>query len=141
VAQTYTIGRLAAAAGVNVETVRYYQRRRLIAEPARPSSGARRYGEEDAERLRFIKRSQEMGFTLSEVENLLDLRERRSCEATRELAAAKLEIIDKRIQELRKLRKELAGLVAECEVTADDSDCPIIERLASDGARLARSRS
>ena len=139
-AQTYTIGRLAAAAGVNVETIRYYQRRKLIAEPVRPASGARRYREEDAHRLRFIKRSQAMGFTLSEVESLLDLRDQRSCEATRELAVKKLEDVDARIQELRKLRKELAGLVAECKVTRDNSNCPIIERLASDGPELIRGR-
>jgi MerR family mercuric resistance operon transcriptional regulator len=132
VAPTYTIGRLAAAAGVNVETVRYYQRRQLIAEPLRPALGARRYCEDDVERLRFIKRSQAMGFTLSEIESLLELRDRRSCDTTRELAVAKLEAIVTRIQELRKLRKELAGLVAECNVTGDDSNCPIIERLASD---------
>lgn len=139
-ARTYTIGQLAAAARVNVETVRYYQRRKLVAEPARPPSGARRYGDEDAQRLRFIKRSQAMGFTLSEVESLLELRERRSCEATRELAVAKLEVIDARIQALRKLRKELTGLVAECDLTADDSDCPIIECLASNRVDPARGR-
>jgi len=129
--RSYTIGQLAAAAGVNVETIRYYQRRKLIAEPARPASGARRYGDEDAERLGFIRRAQGMGFTLAEIESLLSLRSRRSCQATRELAATKLEMVDTRIRELRHLRKALAGLVAECDVNVDDSSCPIIERLVS----------
>jgi MerR family mercuric resistance operon transcriptional regulator len=63
--QSYTIGRLAAAAGVHVETIRYYQRSKLVPEPARPAGGVRRYTESDAERLRFIKRAQMMGFTLA----------------------------------------------------------------------------
>jgi MerR family mercuric resistance operon transcriptional regulator len=129
--RSYTIGQLAAAAGVNVETVRYYQRRKLMTEPARPASGARRYGDQDAERLRFIKRAQAMGFTLAEIGSLLNLRARRSCHATRELASGKLEMVDSRIRQLRQLRKQLAELVAECEVNMDDSSCPIIERLVS----------
>lgn len=130
-ARTYTIGQLAAAAGVNVETIRYYQRRKLIPQPARPLGSARRYTDADAQRLRFIKRAQVMGFALTEIESLLDLRARRSCRTTRELAAAKLQFIDGRIRELRHLRRELTGLVAECDVNVDESSCPIIERLAS----------
>ena len=129
--QSYTIARLAAAAGVHVETIRYYQRRRLVPEPPRPASGVRRYTDADAERLRFIKRAQAMGFTLAEISNLLRLRSRRSCRATRDLAAAKLQIVDSRIEELRQLRKELAGLIVECDANADETTCPVIERLAS----------
>lgn len=127
--QSYTIARLAAAAGVHIETVRYYQRRRLVPEPQRPLVGVRRYTDADAERLRYIKRAQAMGFTLKEIESLLNLRTRRSCRATRELAATKLHVIDARIRELRQLRKELAGLVADCDANAQDSTCPTIERL------------
>lgn len=130
-ARTYTIGQLAAAAGVNVETIRYYQRRKLIAEPARPASGARRYSEGDAESVRFIKRAQAMGFTLAEIDSLLSLRARRSCHATRDLAAAKLNLVDARIRELRQLRRGLARLVSECDVNVDEASCPIIDRLAS----------
>jgi MerR family mercuric resistance operon transcriptional regulator len=132
VARTYTIGRLAAAAGVNVETVRYYQRRGLMPEPSRPPGGTRRYREAEARRLRFIKRAQLMGFALNEVENLLDLWTRRSCRTTRELAAAKLRSVDARIRDLRRLRKELAALVAQCDTNASDSDCPILDRLGRD---------
>jgi MerR family transcriptional regulator, mercuric resistance operon regulatory protein len=135
VAQTYTISRLAAAASVNVETVRYYQRRRLMPEPARPRSGTRLYTDADAQRLRFIKRAQLMGFALAEIENLLDFRARRSCRTTRDLAASKLQSVDARIRELRQLRKELATLVAECDTNVNDSNCPIIDRLASEDLR------
>jgi MerR family mercuric resistance operon transcriptional regulator len=86
---------------------------------------------ERAERLRFIKRAQAMGFTLAEIANLLRLRTRRSCRATRGLAATKLEIVDSRIRELRQLRKELASLIADCDANADDTACPVIERLTS----------
>lgn len=128
--QPYTIARLAAAAGVHVETIRYYQRRKLIPRPIPPLGGIRRYTETDAERLRFIKRAQAMGFTLIEIENLLKLRTRRSCHATRELAATKLRIVDGRIRELRHLRSELAVLIASCDANPVDSTCPVIERLA-----------
>jgi MerR family mercuric resistance operon transcriptional regulator len=127
----YTIARLAAAAGIHVETVRYYQRLRLVPEPARPLGGIRRYTERDADRLRFIKRAQTMGFTLAEVANLLDLQKRRSCHATRELAASKLRDLDVRIRELRCLRTELAGLIADCDANPRDTRCPVIQRLAS----------
>jgi MerR family transcriptional regulator, mercuric resistance operon regulatory protein len=128
---SFTIARLASAAGVNIETVRYYQRRGLMPEPQRPPGGVRRYARADAERLRFIRRAQAMGFTLGEIENLLRLRARRSCRATRDLAATKLQLIDRRISELRKLRRELARVVAECDANTQDSVCPAIDRLAS----------
>ncbi|MGH8132286.1 MAG: MerR family DNA-binding protein, partial [Steroidobacteraceae bacterium] len=125
----YTIAGVAAAAGVHVETVRYYQRLRLVPEPPRPLGGVRRYAEADADRLRFIKRAQAMGFALAEIDSLLALQKRRSCHATRKLAASKLELVDARIRELRDLRKELAGLIAACDANAEDDRCPVIERL------------
>jgi MerR family mercuric resistance operon transcriptional regulator len=124
-----TIGTLAAAGGVNIETVRYYQRRGLLAQPVRPRGGVRRYAQADAERLRFIKRAQAMGFTLTEIASLLTLQTRRSCRATRELAAAKLQVVDARIHELRHLRGEIARLVADCDANAEDTRCPVMERL------------
>lgn len=129
---TYTIARLAAAAGVHVETIRYYQRLRLVPEPPRPLGAIRRYTEADVDRLRFIKRAQAMGFTLAEIVSLLALQGlRRSCRATRELAVDKLAFVDARIRELRHLRKELAELIAGCDANAEDAACPVIERLAS----------
>ena len=92
-----------------------------------------RYGAEDADRLRFIKRAQAMGFTLAEVENLLKLRTRRSCRSTRELAESKLEVVNARIRELRRLRKELVVLIADCEANTEDTHCPAIDRLGQRG--------
>jgi len=129
--RTYTIARLAAAAGVHVETIRYYQRLKLAPEPPRPVGGIRRYGEADADRLRFIKRAQAMGFTLEEIRSLISLQARRSCRATRDLAATKLRIVDARIRELRHLRKELAGLIADCDANIEDTTCPVIQRLTA----------
>jgi len=125
----YTIAGLARAAGVHVETIRYYQRRRLVPEPKRPTRGIRRYNESDAERLRFIKRAQGMGFRLREMTGLLRLKDHRSCHATQELAAAKLRELDARIDELHSLRMELAGLINECTSNTDDTCCPVIDRL------------
>ena len=128
---SYTIARLAGAAGVHIETIRYYQRLKLVPEPLRPVGSIRRYSEADAERLRFIKRAQVMGFTLAEIRSLITLQTRRSCRATRELAATKLRLVDARIRELRDLRKELAGLVADCDANTQDTQCPVIQRLAA----------
>lgn len=130
-AGAYTIARLATAAGVHVETIRYYQRLKLVQNPPRPPGGIRRYGEADVERLRFIKRAQAMGFTLAETARLLTLQERRSCGATRELAASKLRLVDGRLRALRALRRELAQLVAACDANTQQGDCPVIQRLAS----------
>jgi MerR family mercuric resistance operon transcriptional regulator len=124
-----TIGALAAAAGVNVETIRYYQRRGLVAQPTRPRGGVRHYGQRDAERLRFIKRAQAMGFTLTEIASLLRLQMHPSCHATRELAAAKLQVVDARIGELRRLRREIARLIADCDANIEEAHCPVIDRL------------
>src|SRR5579885_1026192 len=129
----YTIAALAGAAGVNVETVRYYQRRGLMPEPERPAGGVRRYGSEEVERLRFIKRAQGVGFTLKEVQTLLGLRARQSCRATRDLAAAKLEDIDGRIRDLRLLRRELVHWIAACDANRQNVACPVIERLGAPG--------
>lgn len=127
----YTISSLAAAAGVHVETIRYYQRLRLMPEPARPPGSIRHYSAADADRLRFIKRAQAMGFTLAEVTGLLAGQQHISCHATRDLAAAKLRLLDGRIRELRDLRRELAGLVAKCDANTQDGQCPVMDRLAT----------
>ena len=128
--ESFTIAKLAHSAGVHVETVRYYQRLRLIPKPTRPARGVRRYTSRDAERLRFIKRAQAMGFSLGEMSALLQLKERRSCRATHELAKGKLEAIDVQIRNLRRLRAELSELIAECAKNTDDATCPVIDRLA-----------
>lgn len=133
---SYTIAGLAGAAGVHIETIRYYQRLKLVPEPPRPTGGIRRYNNADAERLRFIKRAQVMGFTLEEIRSLIALQARRSCRDTRELAATKLRLVDARIRELRDLRKELAGLVADCDANTQNAQCPVIQRLATRASKV-----
>jgi MerR family transcriptional regulator, mercuric resistance operon regulatory protein len=126
---SFTISGLAAAAEVSIETVRYYQRRGLLHEPARPPGGVRRYASAEVDQLRFIKRAQAMGFTLEEIRNLLKLRTQNACHATRALAVTKLRLIDTNIRELQQLREELAQLVTACDANAGESHCPVIERL------------
>jgi MerR family transcriptional regulator, mercuric resistance operon regulatory protein len=127
-----TIGRLAEAAGVNVETIRYYQRRGLMAEPDKPLSGQRRYDRDAAKRVRFIKRAQVLGFTLEEIGGLLELDEARACAETRELAAHKLEVIKDKLVALEAMRKALTGLLRQCDRGAMKGNCPIIHALAAD---------
>ena len=128
--QIYTIGQLAAEAGVNVETIRYYQRRRLLPKPTRVFGRTRRYGGAEVARLRFIKCAKRLGFTLREIDELLELLEPMSCSRTRSIAAAKLQQVDERIRELQRLRKEFKALLAACDANSDESRCPIIERFA-----------
>lgn len=127
-----SIGRLAARAGVNVETVRYYQRRGLLAEPGKPSRGHRRYPAELVNRLRFIKRAQMLGFTLEEITGLLRLDEAHACAETRDLAARKLELIEAKLADLGSMREALVGLVRQCDALDRAGACPIIRALATD---------
>lgn len=126
---TYSISRLAASAGVHVETIRYYQRRGLLAEPKRAFGSMRRYSEADAEQVRFIKRAQGIGFTLDEITSLLDLRSGASCEDMRSIADSKLRMIEERIAELNVLRDELVHWIADCDANETDSECPVIGHL------------
>jgi len=120
-----TIGGLANAAGVGVETVRYYQRRGLLAEPARPHGEVRRYGEPDVKRLRFIRSAQSAGFTLAEIKELLDLDASDDRARARELAQARVAAIDGKIAELTQARDALAGLATACARKRGGA-CPII---------------
>ena len=127
-----TIGKLADAAGVNIETIRYYQRRGLLDEPPKPLGGHRRYSVEQAKRVRFIKRAQALGFTLDEVGALLLLDAACSCSETRGLAARKLTLIEKKMSDLAAMQKALDSLVQQCDAGGDSSACPIIDVLAQD---------
>ncbi|MBI2753757.1 MAG: Hg(II)-responsive transcriptional regulator [Betaproteobacteria bacterium] len=126
---TLTIGRVAVAAGVNVETIRFYQRLSLLAEPARPPGGVRRYGGEFVARLRFIKRAQQLGFSLAEVQRLLVLEDPQSCSKARSLAAEKLALVEARIADLERMRGVLKELMARCDVRRGKVACPIIATL------------
>ena len=112
-----TIGAFAAAAVVSVETVRFYQRRGLLAEPDRPSGRIRRYGAPDVARVRFIKASQRLGFSLDEVAGLLSLDDGAHCDEARALAEAKLLDVRGKLADLRRIEKVLAALVSECCAT------------------------
>ena len=129
-----TIGRVAAAAGVNVETIRYYQRRRLLEEPAKPSGGYRHYPMEMVKRIRFIKRAQSLGFTLEDVAGLLQLNDSDACTKTRHLATRKLTLIEQKIHELAAIRDALAELVDQCDRKRKRGACPIIEILQTDSS-------
>ena len=122
---SHTIGGLAKAAGVGVETVRYYQRRGLLPEPARPPGEVRRYGDEDARRHRFIRSAQAAGFTLAEIKALLDLDAADDRARARELAQARVAALDEKIAELRKAREALAGLATACARKRGGA-CPIL---------------
>ena len=120
-----TIGALAKAAGVGVETVRYYQRRGLLREPPRPQGEVRRYGDEDVRRLKFIRSAQAAGFTLAEIGELLELSASDDRPRARELAQARVAALDKKIEELRMARDALAGLATTC-ATKRGGPCPIL---------------
>lgn len=124
------IGEVARQAGVHIQTLRYYERRGLLPEPERGTSGYRAYDPDTVRLVRFIKRAQELGFTLREIEDLIELREspRRGTEV-RAVASAKVQDIERRIRQLKAMRKALGGLVAACDCEAGTLTCPIIEAL------------
>ena len=119
-----TIGGLAAAGGVGVETVRYYQRRGLMETPPR-DGGVRRYGEEDVRRLRFIRQAQAAGFSLDEIAELIALDASRDRPRARELARARIAALDGKIAELTAARSALERLAHDC-AASDEGPCPII---------------
>ena len=137
---TLTIGQVAKAAGVNVETIRYYQRLAMLEEPEKPLGGVRRYADEAVARVRFIKRAQELGFSLAEIQRLLRLEEPQSCGAARALAAEKLALVESRVTDLERLRGVLKDLIARCDMRRGRIACPIIEALASSEGRRRWSR-
>ena len=120
-----TIGKLAKAAGVNIETIRYYQRRGLLDEPVKPVGGHRRYSADEAKRVRFIKRAQALGFTLAKVGGLLTLDDACACKETRALATRKLALIEQKMADLAAMRQVLDGLVQQCDAGDDGAACPI----------------
>jgi MerR family mercuric resistance operon transcriptional regulator len=125
-----TIGGLAKAVGVGVETVRYYQRRGLLPEPARPPGEVRRYGADDVKRLKFIRSAQAAGFTLNEIGELIALDQSDDRARVRELADARVAAIDDKIEELREARDALAGLANDC-ASSRKGPCPILKAFES----------
>ena len=127
-----TIARAATAAGVGVETIRYYERRGLIDQPTQKRGAYRRYDERHVARIRFIKRAQELGFTLDEIETLLELEDGTDRASIQKIAAARLEEIRGRIADLKRMEKTLAHLLEHCR-SGKSGKCPIIEALAPRG--------
>jgi Hg(II)-responsive transcriptional regulator len=122
---------VAARAGVNPQTLRYYERRGLLAAPVRSASGYRAYPDQAVGRVRFIKRAQDLGFTLAEVESLLHLAEGgpASCDRVRALAEEKIADLRRRIADLQALQAGLSRLVATCERPRSQRECPILHEL------------
>lgn len=127
-----TIGALAAASGVAVETIRYYQREGLVAEPERPLGGIRRYGDADVARLKFIKSAQRLGFALVDVAELLRLDDGGGCSVVRVKAQAKLDEVRERMANLKRMESALAELVDRCAVSRGTVRCPLIDSLTED---------
>ena len=124
-----TIGRLAKEAGVNIETIRYYQRRGLLDEPQRPISGHRRYPAAAVERIAFIRRAQQLGFSLAEVQDLLAYSDGRSWRETRVIAEKKYAALSEHVSQLNRMRNALRSLIAKSR-KGGKGCCPIIGSLA-----------
>ena len=127
-----TIGKVALAAEVNVETIRFYQRRGILAEPPKKLGGLRYYDDAAIDRVRFIKRAQTLGFSLEEVSTLLTLQKSNACAETHDAAEKKLKIVENRIADLKRIRTALKELIGQCQKGATDVSCPIIESLSHD---------
>ncbi|TAN53678.1 MAG: Hg(II)-responsive transcriptional regulator [Methylococcaceae bacterium] len=127
-----TIGQLARAAGVNVETIRYYQRRGLLDQPDKPAGACRRYSVDAAKRIRCIKQAQALGFTLNEIGSLLHLDGADCCAETRELAVRKLASIEAKLADLTTMRAVLAALIEQCDSGVRGAACPIIHALTKE---------
>lgn len=128
---TMTTSELASGAGVNVQTVRYYERRGLLPEPPRTRSGYRQYRPDDLRRLRFIKRAQDLGFRLAEIAELLSLRvwADGSCGEVQDRAEGAISRIDEQVEHLTRMRQALASLVRACRQREPTGECPILEAL------------
>ena len=128
--QKLTIGTLAKDADVNIETIRYYQRIGLITEPSKPAQGYRIYPDETLMRIKFIKRAQQLGFSLQEIEELLQLGEG-NCNDVRLRAEQKRSQIDRQIKDLKNLRGTLDQLITACHDSDSTKHCAIVETLTA----------
>lgn len=131
-----SVGKLARAAGVNVETVRYYERIGILPKPERRESGYRIYGEEDVHRLRFIKHAQQLGFSLKEIKELLELRvqPKSNCEEVRRQTEQKLKNVRQKIEDLQRIERALGELITACQHRQTTDECPILAALEEEEA-------
>jgi MerR family transcriptional regulator, copper efflux regulator len=129
--KSLTIGKVAQRAGVGIETVRFYEREGLLVKPTRSKSGYRQFDEEVVDRLEFIRRAKELGFTLNEIKELLSLRISRNtcCDDVKATADTKIADIDAKLATLRRMRKALVRLSTACGKKESTAECPILEAL------------
>ncbi len=123
-----TIGQVANAARVNIQTIRYYERRGILLASRRTASGYRQYARDAVSRLRFIKHAQELGFSLKEIQELLGLRVRHTaaCDAVEGKTRAKIQVVQQRIRDLQRMKRALERLAAACAARRPTDDCPIL---------------
>ena len=127
-----SIGAVAASADVNVETIRFYQRRGLLPEPTRRYGRIRRYGGPDVARVKFVKSARRLGFSLEEIAGLLRLDDGTHCDEARAIAEQKLDDVRERLRDLRRIESALKRLVADCCANHGTITCPLIAALHSD---------
>ena len=127
--ENLTISAFARAAGVGIEAIRFYQRKGLLSEPARPRGGIRRYGAADVGRLRFVKTAQRLGFSLEEIGELLRLEDGTHCAEARALAEHKLKDVREKLADLARMETALSGLVRACRSRKANVSCPLIASL------------
>ena len=127
-----TIGALAKASGVNVETIRYYHRIGLLPVPTRAYGSIRRYTPDSLKRVRFIKRAQRLGFSLEDVARLLALADHAHCVETRILAEKKLLLVEEKLADLLAIQHTLKTLIASCSEASKEKGCPVIDSLVAD---------
>ena len=129
------IGQVAEAAEVNIQTIRYYERRGLFPKPRRTPSGYRQYAEDAVGRIRFIKHAQELGFSLQEIQELLGQRVQHgaACDAVERKTRTKIEIVEQKIRDLQRMRRTLEQLAEACTARRPTDECPILEALGDHG--------
>ena len=136
----HTIGQVAQRASVNVETVRFYERKGLVEQPPAPADGGfRKYDDEVVSRILFIKRAQNLGFTLFEISDLLGLSETGACEDVREKAEKKQAEVQEKIRDLQKVKRALSSVIASCDARGDLEPCPILASLQGQKTRGNKS--
>lgn len=135
-----TIGRLASAAGVGVETIRFYERQGLLPEPPRQHSGYRQYPSAAVARVKFIRRAKELGFTLKEIQELLELRvdPDKSCGDIRALARTKIKDVQDKMADLARIKNALERLARACRGAGPTSECPILDAIEKEDGRADR---
>jgi Hg(II)-responsive transcriptional regulator len=140
---TLTIGELAGTVGVNVQTVRYYERRGLLPKPKRRASGYREYMASDVARLEFIRRAQALGFTLSEIEQLLALRvdPRTTSDDVHRAVEEKIEAVEAKISDLTRIASALRKKAASCQAHGPLGDCPFLDALESEDSNVLQLKS